>query len=68
MAQMNESDPKLMDLRAALAEYSACVSIKLPKGRRSTEKYDETEQSPDGSASAEAESRTWDKCPFTQQG
>jgi PAS domain S-box-containing protein len=46
----------------------SCLSIKLPKSLRSTAKYDETEQSPGGPASAEAERRTWDKCPFTQQG
>jgi hypothetical protein len=68
MAHVNEFDPKLMDLRAALAEVRACLSIKLPKSLRSTEKYDETEQSLGGSASAEAERRTWHKCPFTQQG
>src|SRR6267378_3661862 len=44
------------------------LSSKLPKSLRSMEKYDETEQSPGGFASAEAEKRTWDKSPFTQQG
>src|SRR6266478_9479694 len=44
------------------------LKIDLPKSLRSTEKHDETEQSPGGSASAEADRRVWDKSPFAQQG
>src|SRR5947208_11062288 len=44
------------------------LSGKPPKSLRSMEKYDETDQSPGGFASAKAERRTWDKSPFTQQG
>jgi superfamily II DNA or RNA helicase len=44
------------------------LRIDLLKSLRSTEKRDETERSPDGSASAEAERRVWDKSPFAQQG
>src|SRR5437667_10997010 len=44
------------------------LSSKLPKSLRSMEKYDETDQSPGGFASAKAERRTWEKSPFTQQG
>jgi hypothetical protein len=44
------------------------VENRSPKSLRSTEKHDETEQSPGGSASPEAETRVWDKSPFAQQG
>src|SRR6266446_3893408 len=53
---------------ATKRRFSSSLSIKLSKSLRSTEKYDETEQSPGGSASAEGERRTWDKSSFTQQG
>ena len=68
MAHPSESDPKLMDLQAVLAEVQRLLEHQAPKNLRSTEKYEETDQAPGGSASAEAESRTWDKCPFTQPG
>jgi len=69
MAPVNDFDPKLMDLRAALAEVQRLLEHQAPQRA-----FDQRRNMMRRNSRAavlhlrKLKRRTWDKCPFTQQG